>query len=48
MVLSIQNLRKQFKDIIAVNDLNWEIEGGKIYSIAKEGILKFNAIPKAD
>ncbi|MCK5087503.1 MAG: ATP-binding cassette domain-containing protein [Melioribacteraceae bacterium] len=33
MVLSIQNLRKQFKDIIAVNDLNWEIEGGKIFGM---------------
>ena len=35
MVLSIQNLRKQFKDIIDVNDLNWEIEGVAIaYLIA--------------
>ena len=33
MILSIQNLRKQFKDIIAVNDLNWDIEGGKIFGI---------------
>jgi len=33
MVLSIKNLRKQFKDIIAVNDLNWEIEGGKIFGM---------------